>query len=126
MGSLKVARSFKAGLLFACVAGFAGLGTPALAGERLRDHVYSDSYGNLVVYSSAGYKRIVVGQGHLAKKLAAETGAALGEPKVVYLDENDAYYVADCYRPPVFVKGRSYMYGLADGEMPVLSGCARR
>jgi hypothetical protein len=29
----------------------------------------------------------------------------------------------DCYRPPVFVKGRSYMYGLSDGEMPELSPC---
>ena len=91
---------------------------PAAAGTRDRDHVYADSFGNLVIESAAGYKRILVGEGRLAKELAAYT--ASGQPEVVYLDE---YSRQDCYRPPVFVKGRSYMYGLSDGEMPQLSPC---
>lgn len=91
---------------------------PAFAGSNHRDHVYADSFGNLVIDAAAGYKRIIVGQGGLARKLADYTGA--GEPKVVYADEIGQQ---ECFRPPVFVKGRSYMYGLSDGEMPELSPC---
>lgn len=92
----------------------------AFAWSRFRDRIYADSFGNLVVQSPNGYKRIVVGQGHMAKKLSRYEGA--GDPSVVYLDENDdgapplAY--RDCYRPPHLFKGRSYMYGLPDGEIP--------
>lgn len=91
---------------------------PASAGSRHQDRVYADSFGNLVIDSAAGYKRILVGEGRLAKELAAYTSA--GQPKIVYADEIGGL---DCYRPPVFVKGRSYMYGLSDGEMPQLSPC---
>lgn len=99
----------------------AGATAPASAFQN-NDHVYADSFGNLVVDSAAGYKRIVVGQGHMARHMVAATAA--GEPRVVYLDgaERDATW-SDCYRPPVFVKGRSYMYGLSEGEMPELSPC---
>ena len=59
-------------LLPALVAGLAGgiLATasgPAEAGWFYRDHAYADSFGNLVIYSPAGYKRIIVGQGHRAR-----------------------------------------------------------
>jgi len=37
-----------------------GLTAAADAASRYRDHVYADSFGNLIVYSRAGYKRIVV------------------------------------------------------------------
>ena len=95
---------------------------PALAWSRHHDRVYADSFGNLVIESAAGYKRIIVGEGGRAKQLAAYTGA--GQPHVEYLDPAAAPTVQrDCYRPPVFVKGRSYMYGLSDGEMPDLSPC---
>ena len=95
---------------------------PALAGDRHQDRVYADSFGNLVIDSAAGYKRIIVGEGKLAKKLADYTSA--GQPKVIYQNESDEISGGgDCYRPPVFVKGRSYMYGLSDGEMPNLSPC---
>ena len=47
----------------------------ALAWSRYRDHVYADSFGNLVIQSPSGYKRIVVGQGHLAKELSSYEGA---------------------------------------------------
>ncbi|PZO75573.1 MAG: hypothetical protein DI629_17095 [Mesorhizobium amorphae] len=100
---------------------------PASA-DRLRDHVEADSYGNLVVSSRAGYKRIVVGQGHLAGELREYNRQ--GEAKVVYGTNEDATYrddagniqYRDCYRPPVLVHGRSYMYGLADGELPIPAG----
>ena len=103
---------------FAVAAMAAACAVPASAGMRHHDRVYADSFGNLVIDSAAGYKRILVGEGKLAKELSAYTGA--GRPEVAYADE---YGHHDCYRPPVFVKGRSYMYGLADGEMPDLSPC---
>jgi hypothetical protein len=93
--------------------------TPTMAGERHRDRIYADSYGNLVIYSRAGYKRIIVGQGHLAGELSDYTSAGDG-PKVVRADEDYGY--SPCYRPPVLWKGRSYMYGFDEGEMPQPSG----
>ena len=99
-----------------------GLAAPALAGARHQDRVYADSFGNLVIDSAAGYKRILVGEGKLAKQLSDYTSA--GQPTVIYENESDEISGSgDCYRPPVFVKGRSYMYGLSDGEMPELSPC---
>jgi hypothetical protein len=103
-------------VLVALATGFAA---PALAGTR--DRVYADSFGNLVIESAAGYKRILVGEGELVKEMSDYVGA--GQPKIVYQDEPDDVSSRDCYRPPVFVKGRSYMYGLSDGEMPELSPC---
>jgi hypothetical protein len=110
------------------IAAGAGAGLSAAeAGERLHDHVYADSFGNLVIYSRAGYKRIVVGQGHLAHELAEYTGSDRDDPNVVRLSDAHRYsYQVDCYRPPVLLKGRSYMYGLADGELPEPSGTCRR
>jgi hypothetical protein len=89
----------------------------ALAWGRYRDHIYADSFGNLVIQSPSGYKRIVVGQGHLAKELSAYEGK--GGSDTVYLDDDDGYYRPyDCYRPPHLFKGRDYMYGLPDGAVP--------
>ena len=99
----------------------AGLATPTLANGRHQDRVYADSFGNLVIDSAAGYKRIIVGEGKLAKELSDYTSA--GQPKVIYDNESDDTVGRGCYQPPVFVKGRSYMYGLSDGEMPNLSPC---
>ena len=99
-----------------------GFAAPAIAGSRHQDRVYADSFGNLVIDSAAGYKRILVGEGKLAKELSAYTSA--GQPKVLYENESDDTASRnDCYRPPAFVKGRSYMYGLSDGEMPDLTPC---
>lgn len=104
----------------ALVAGSVTAATSADA--RTRDHVYADSFGNLVIESAAGYKRILVGEGKLAKELSNYVAA--GQPKVEYYEESDdRLEQRNCYRPPVFVKGRSYMYGLSDGEMPELSPC---
>lgn len=114
-----------AALLLAALA--VGLTAPASAGSRHRDRVYADSFGNLVVESAAGYKRIIVGEGKLAKELSDYTSAGqddADQARVVYGDESgEVADGRDCYRPPVLVKGRSYMYGLSDGEMPELSPC---
>lgn len=99
-----------------------GQAAPALAWSSQHDRAYADSFGNLVIDSATGYKRILVGEGAMAKKMADYTSA--GQPKVLYLDRAGDYADGrDCYRPPAFVKGRSYMYGLADGEMPEISPC---
>lgn len=109
-----------AGLLITGLAA-GGLAVPAHAGGG-HDRIYADSFGNLVVHSRSGYKRIVVGQGHLARELAAYEGG--GSPDgVVYLDNDDDEAVPyECWKPAVLLKGRSYMYGLEDGELPDLPG----
>lgn len=95
--------------------------TSASAGSAYHDHIYADSYGNLVVQSRAGYKRIIVGAGHLARELAGYEGT--GDADVVYFDEEPTGTVErDCYRPPVLVKGRSYMYGFDQGVIPLRGG----
>jgi hypothetical protein len=100
-----------------------GLAAPAYAGGGpYHDRIYADSFGNLVVHSRSGYKRIVVGQGHLAKELAdyEQPGS---RADVVYLDDGDDEAVPyECWKPAVLLKGRSYMYGLEDGELPDLPG----
>jgi hypothetical protein len=99
-----------------------GLVAPAYAGGGPHDRIYADSFGNLVVHSRSGYKRIVVGQGHLAKELADYEQAG-SRADVVYLDNDDDETVPyECWKPAVLLKGRSYMYGLEDGELPDLPG----
>ena len=117
-------RRWRLAALVLAAAAF-GYAAPAMAWSRHHDRVYADSFGNLVIDSAAGYKRIIVGQGRLAKQLSAYTsaGQSEAEPEVIYEDEADHVSSRGCYQPPVFVKGRSYMYGLADGEMPNLSPC---
>ena len=105
---MHLTRGICAGLVLA-VTTF-GQAVPALAWSSQHDRAYADSFGNLVIDSATGYKRILVGEG--------------GQPKVLYMDRAGNYAdERDCYRPPAFVKGRSYMYGLADGEMPEISPC---
>lgn len=105
------------------VVGIMALAAPAMAGGGpAHDRIYADSFGNLVVHSRSGYKRIVVGQGHLAGELSAyERGGRPGD--VVYLDDDgDETVPYECWKPAVLLKGRSYMYGLEDGELPDLPG----
>jgi len=106
-------------LLAAVLLAGSAVASVAPASARTRDHVYADSFGNLVIESAAGYKRILVGEGKLAKELSDYVDA--GQPTADYYEESDDQ--SDCYRPPVLVKGRSYMYGLSDGEMPQLTPC---
>lgn len=100
-----------------------GLASPALAGSG-RDRVHADSFGNLVIDSAAGYKRIIVGQGHQAREVSRYMRAE--QPRVVYLDEAKAFPARhECFRPPVLVKGRSYMYGFDQGVIPLRGGPCR-
>lgn len=88
---------------------------PASAGNG--DRAYADSFGNLVVDGASGYKRILVGQGSSAREMNNYLNA--GAPKVVYLDQpGKRTEQRHCYRPPMLLKGRSYMYGFSEGEIP--------
>lgn len=100
-------RSFLSMTLAVGVAAF--IAGPAGA-ENLRDRVYADSFGNLVIHSSAGYKRIIVGQGDIAESYNL-TGSYYEpeERRVVYLDPPRE---ERCFRPPYRWEGRSQMYGL--------------
>lgn len=99
------------------------LGTAAVrasAGDLYREHVYADSFGNLVVYSPAGYKRIVVGRGYLAHRMAAQNK----RPKVVYFTEGRKA-ATTCEHHAVLLHGRSYMYGLPENVVPEpAAGCS--
>ena len=92
------------------------------AESRYSDRIYADSFGNLVVHSRSGYKRIVVGKGYMARELA-EYERPYYRNDVIYMNEGDEESVPyECWRPAVLLKGRSYMYGLEDGELPDLPG----
>ena len=100
----------------------------AAADSLYRDQVSADSFGNLVIYSQAGYKRIVVGAGELAGKLQ-DYGA--GQPgDGLERDEGRGYGPTDydygsyrgCHRGSVLLHGRSYMYGVPTNVTPVVAG----
>ena len=61
-------------LVAACLAGAVALAaaSPALAGGYLKDRIYDDSFGNLIILSPSGYKRIVVGMGYVAAEMQAQ------------------------------------------------------
>ncbi len=93
--------------------------TPASAYEQITGESYhADSFGNLIINSPAGYKRIIVGKGHLLAEYQAERAAS--EPEVLYYnDQRPARRsVQRCRIEPGMFKGRSYMYGLPDGVVP--------
>jgi hypothetical protein len=88
---------------------------PAMAADSYGERYHADSFGNLIVYSPAGYKRIIVGQGHVLAEYEAQAAA---EPQG-YEDDGPAVEAyRHCYTVPGMFKGRSYMYGLPDGVVP--------
>lgn len=91
---------------------------PALAGGH-KDRVHADSFGNLVIHSAAGYKRIIVGQGEAADGYN-QTGSYYEpeHPRVVYRGERVREERVRCRRPPHRWQGRGYMYGLPDHVVP--------
>jgi len=99
----------------------AGFIAPAGAGSS-PDLIYADSFGNLIVESAAGYKRIIVGQGHRVRQLA-QYMRSNERRHTIYPDDTVAQ--DDCWRPPVLVKGRSYMYGFDQGVIPMQGGPCR-
>ena len=110
-------RSF---LCMTLAAGVAALLAGPASAESLRDRVYADSFGNLVIHSSAGYKRLIVGKGEVADAYNL-TGSYYEpeEPRVVYLEPpRGDRFVRRCSRPPYSWRGRSHMYGLPDHVVP--------
>jgi len=107
---------------FLCAAAVAAA---TASGAIAQDYAYADSYGNLVIDSEAGYKRILVGRGRDAERVNKFLGRGqVQRQPTEYLLPRKLYLgYRDCYRPGAFVKGRSYMYGLSDGEMPMLADC---
>lgn len=90
---------------------------PALAGDAYGERYHADSFGNLIVYSPAGYKRIIVGKGHVLAEYQAQQGVA--EPDGYYDEEGaERRSYRNCRTVPGMFKGRSYMYGLPDGVVP--------
>lgn len=90
----------------------AGLAVPAAAHE----HAYADAYGNLVIQSSAGWKRIIVGEGARAREVEEAIGAR--DPEVVVYD---GHAIGACPGVRVY-KGRGYMYGVPRNVTPALDG----
>ena len=103
----------------AAAAALACFAVPAGAGGLYKDQVHADSFGNLVIHSPAGYKRIIVGQGQRAREFSDFSGFDMDAPGDLG-PEYGREILRDCYNPPLFLMGRSYMYGLADGEMPTI------
>lgn len=78
---------------------------------RVKERIYDDSFGNLIILSPSGYKRIVVGMGHIAVEMEAEERAR-------HTGGHGEAYHRHCEYRPVLWKGREQMWGLADGEVP--------
>ena len=91
------------------------LAAPAAAGSLYKDRVHADSFGNLVVYSASGYKRILVGQGEVADSYNL-TGSYY-EPETAQIRE-PVRHLKRCSQPPYRWQGRSHMYGLPDHVVP--------
>lgn len=112
-------------LCFLLVGLVSGVGSPVFAANYTQDDVYADSFGNLIIDSAAGYKRIIVGKGYQARKLERYMrGSNPSNSNGGYSDPS-SYAGSDCYQPPVFVKGRSYMYGFDQGIIPLQGGPCR-
>ncbi|MGB3503064.1 MAG: hypothetical protein WBA44_15685 [Mesorhizobium sp.] len=112
-------KIFEPGRLAACAGALAAVmsALPANAYEIADgESFHADSFGNLVIYSPAGYKRIVVGQGHAAAAFEAQRAR---DPQVIYGDDEREYRTSRrCRIEPGVFHGRSYMYGLPDGVVP--------
>ena len=91
------------------------------------EEAHADSFGNLVIHSPAGYKRVIVGRGHLAGGEPVDAARGAPGPYVVHLDEayEDGAVAYGCDRHGVLLHGRSYMYGIDRNVTPVLVGPCR-
>jgi hypothetical protein len=87
--------------LVASVLAFGLLSAPALASD-IRS-VVADPYGNAIITTQSGAKIIAVGQAALADSFVPEEVAAAAEGKT-------------CREVGIVLKGRSFMYGVSDGD----------
>lgn len=115
---MRVVYLFKRSLPLAAAVILCGLAGPSPAGDLYGERVHADSFGNLVIHSASGYKRIVVGRGYLAAQL--KDASRGDDPDVVYYEapRPAKSYEGRCRTVPGLFKGRSYMYGLPDGVVP--------
>lgn len=100
-----------------------GLSSPASAQMRGIERVTADPFGNLVIRGASGYKRILVGQGSSAAKLAQAAGPA--GPDAPSSDQQGQAAGPYCFSPPILFWGRSYMYGFHEGLIPQLGRVCR-
>jgi hypothetical protein len=63
--------------------------------------VTADSYGNAIIITQGGAKVIAVGQAELAENFVAENNVESGK---------------NCREVGIVLKGRSFMYGIGDGD----------
>ena len=89
-----------------------GLSTPAQAESSYSDRIYADSFGNLVVHSRSGSKRIVVGAGRSCAGTGRLRAAGRDRTDIAYAESGEESVPYECWKPAVLLKGRSYMYGL--------------
>ncbi len=127
------AVSFRKCLAAAALAGVATLAAlPATAGG-VRERVYVDGYGNIVVLSVAGYKQIIVGQGYRIDEYRKSIGLGpyaeeASAPVVIYGHRGRAdrrhrrvvVHGLTCKGDATVVRGRGYMYGLRRDEVAVI------
>ena len=85
--------------LVVSVAAFCFLAAPVLAGD-IRS-VVADAYGNAIITTQGGAKIIAVGQANLADSFVSEEVAAEGK---------------NCREVGIVLRGRSFMYGVGDGD----------
>lgn len=102
--------------IFSLATGLVVATVPARAGDPYGERYHADTFGNLVVYSPAGYKRIIVGQGHVLAEYQAQAGTA--DPDTYYDGTAESRSYQNCRTVPGMFKGRSHMYGLPDGVVP--------
>jgi hypothetical protein len=84
-------------ILAALTAG--ALAAASAAASDIRS-VVADGYGNAVIRTAGGAKIIAVGQAGLAEGFKAEAAEA----------------TANCREVGIVLRGRSYMYGVSDGD----------
>lgn len=100
-------KNFTLGLAaFAMAFGLAS--TPVIAND-IRS-VVADAYGNAIIRTMGGAKIIAVGQAGLAESFAG--------PQVVEASGTVNHETSrnNCREVGIFIKGRSYMYGVSDGD----------
>ncbi|WP_274423386.1 hypothetical protein [Chelativorans sp. YIM 93263] len=98
----------------------------ASAGGWFDETRYADSFGNLIIHSPSGYKRILVGREYRAQAYEQREAE---DDRVAYVERRRGrIYLHERSHCPygALVKGRSYMYGLPDGVVPVLTAPCRR
>jgi hypothetical protein len=89
---------FAAACTAALSTAFLTLAAPALASNEIRS-ITADAYGNGVIITSGGSKIIAVGQSQLADGFTP--------PAIV---------TENCREVGIVLKGRSFMYGVSDGD----------